>query len=72
MEIGRSHNFLLFSFWSVHSKFTCVDRPIERKLSNQQIASPPPNYEDVTRDGQDNLHNDRSIFYFGCFNFLAE
>ncbi|CAD6241810.1 unnamed protein product [Miscanthus lutarioriparius] len=36
------------------------DRPIERKLSNQQIASPPPNYEDVTRDGQDNLHDDRN------------
>ncbi|KAG2654801.1 hypothetical protein PVAP13_1NG498800 [Panicum virgatum] len=34
------------------------ERPIERKLSNQQIASPPPNYEDVTRDGQDNLHAD--------------
>ncbi|KAG2654807.1 hypothetical protein PVAP13_1NG498800 [Panicum virgatum] len=36
------------------------ERPIERKLSNQQIASPPPNYEDVTRDGQDNLHADRN------------
>ncbi|XP_062220658.1 clathrin interactor EPSIN 2-like [Phragmites australis] len=36
------------------------ERPIERKLSNQQIASPPPNYEDVTRDGQDNLHDDRN------------
>lgn len=36
------------------------DRPIERKLSNQQISSPPPNYEDVTRDGQDNLHDDRN------------
>ncbi|OEL35065.1 Clathrin interactor EPSIN 2, partial [Dichanthelium oligosanthes] len=48
------------------------ERPIERKLSNQQIASPPPNYEDVTRDVQDNLHDDRSIFYIGCFDFLAE
>ncbi|KAF8689969.1 hypothetical protein HU200_041604 [Digitaria exilis] len=36
------------------------ERPIERKLSNQQIASPPPNYEDVTRHGQDNLHDDRN------------
>jgi len=36
------------------------DRPIERKLSNQQIASPPPNYEDVTRDSQDNLQDDRN------------
>ncbi|XP_062221631.1 clathrin interactor EPSIN 2-like [Phragmites australis] len=36
------------------------ERPIERKLSNQQIASPPPNYEDVTRDGQDKLHDDRN------------
>ncbi|TVU27796.1 hypothetical protein EJB05_19297 [Eragrostis curvula] len=36
------------------------ERPIERKLSNQQIASPPPNYEDVTRGGQDNLHDDRN------------
>ncbi|CAN6233016.1 unnamed protein product [Urochloa humidicola] len=36
------------------------ERPIERKLSNQQIASPPPNYEDVTRDGQDNHHDDRN------------
>ncbi|KAL6911318.1 hypothetical protein ACP4OV_000123 [Aristida adscensionis] len=39
---------------------TSDERPIERKLSNQQIASPPPNYEDVTRDGQDNLHDDRN------------
>ncbi|CAN6279669.1 unnamed protein product [Urochloa humidicola] len=36
------------------------ERPIERKLSNQQIASPPPNYEDVTREGQDNHHDDRN------------
>lgn len=36
------------------------ERPIERKLSNQQIASPPPNYEDVTRDSQDNPHVDRN------------
>ncbi|CAL5056365.1 unnamed protein product [Urochloa decumbens] len=36
------------------------ERPIERKLSNQQIASPPPNYEDVTRDVQDNHHDDRN------------
>ncbi|RLN08463.1 clathrin interactor EPSIN 2 [Panicum miliaceum] len=36
------------------------ERPIERKLSNQQIASPPPNYEDVTRDSQDSLHADRN------------
>lgn len=67
-------NFLALSFWSVPSKFCylrCIDRPIERKLSNQQIASPPPNYEDVTRDGQDNLHDDRSIFCFGSFSFLA-
>ncbi|XP_006648078.1 clathrin interactor EPSIN 2 [Oryza brachyantha] len=36
------------------------ERPIERKPSNQQIASPPPNYEDVTRDAQDNIHNERN------------
>ncbi|KAL6591457.1 hypothetical protein ACP70R_049960 [Stipagrostis hirtigluma subsp. patula] len=36
------------------------ERPIERKLSNQQIASPPPSYEDVARDGQGNLHDDRN------------
>ncbi|KAK3159406.1 hypothetical protein QOZ80_2AG0149730 [Eleusine coracana subsp. coracana] len=37
------------------------ERPIERKPSNQQIASPPPNYEDVTRGGQqENLHDDRN------------
>uniref|UniRef100_A0A453PZ58 ENTH domain-containing protein n=1 Tax=Aegilops tauschii subsp. strangulata TaxID=200361 RepID=A0A453PZ58_AEGTS len=33
--------------------------PIERKASNQQIAS-PPNYEDVTGDTQDNHHDERN------------
>uniref|UniRef100_A0A0E0CSU1 ENTH domain-containing protein n=1 Tax=Oryza meridionalis TaxID=40149 RepID=A0A0E0CSU1_9ORYZ len=36
------------------------ERPMERKPSNQQIASPPPNYEDVTRDAQDNNHDGRN------------
>lgn len=35
------------------------ERPIERKPSNQQIAS-PPNYEDVTGDTQDNHHDERN------------
>uniref|UniRef100_M8BLY4 Epsin-2 n=1 Tax=Aegilops tauschii TaxID=37682 RepID=M8BLY4_AEGTA len=35
------------------------ERPIERKASNQQIAS-PPNYEDVTGDTQDNHHDERN------------
>ncbi|CAM0942854.1 unnamed protein product [Alopecurus aequalis] len=35
------------------------ERPIERKSSNQQIAS-PPNYEDVTRDAQDKHHEERN------------
>ncbi|XP_047082977.1 clathrin interactor EPSIN 2-like [Lolium rigidum] len=35
------------------------ERPIERKPSNQQIAS-PPTYEDVTRDAQDNHHEERN------------
>ncbi|GJM87286.1 hypothetical protein PR202_ga03226 [Eleusine coracana subsp. coracana] len=43
------------------SFMTFFYRPIERKPSNQQIASPPPNYEDVTRGGQqENLHDDRN------------
>lgn len=73
MDSAHLHNFLALSFWSVPNfcYLRCIDRPIERKLSNQQIASPPPNYEDVTRDGQDNLHDDRSIFCFGSFSFLT-
>ncbi|KAF0933464.1 hypothetical protein E2562_018559 [Oryza meyeriana var. granulata] len=35
------------------------ERPIERKPSNQQIAS-PPSYEDVTRDAQNNTHDERN------------
>ncbi|KAG8072833.1 hypothetical protein GUJ93_ZPchr0006g40789 [Zizania palustris] len=35
------------------------ERPIERKPSNQQIAS-PLSYEDVTKDAQDNVHNERN------------
>ena len=58
LDFGGSW-WILPSFCFPLSCVTYVDRPIERKLSNQQIASPPPNYEDVTRDGQDNLHADR-------------
>uniref|UniRef100_A0A0D9VME2 ENTH domain-containing protein n=1 Tax=Leersia perrieri TaxID=77586 RepID=A0A0D9VME2_9ORYZ len=36
------------------------ERPIERKPSNQQIASPPPSYEDVTRNAQGNVHDERN------------
>uniref|UniRef100_A0ACD5ZBR4 Uncharacterized protein n=1 Tax=Avena sativa TaxID=4498 RepID=A0ACD5ZBR4_AVESA len=35
------------------------ERPIERKPSNQQIAS-PPSYEDITRDTQDKHHDERN------------
>ncbi|VAI62643.1 unnamed protein product [Triticum turgidum subsp. durum] len=35
------------------------ERPIERKASNQQIAS-PPSYEDVAGDTQDNHHDERN------------